>query len=205
MRNEFASIVLMVSLLCVKCSGTTGQNFVRESKLHDFEKIPGMTTEQLIEAFGEPIEIQKRIQPGFNRTVATYYYTLRTGSSLSSRLLNVELKDGIAMGYIYSSGFAEDSTRFIDEDVTVLRLGMTEAEARRTIGQTSGRSVMPSQLVDTELLPMLQFKANDKVQFSYYNSYQLKDRRATAYNRKLIMIFDAKTNKLKDFLLTGKE
>ncbi|AFM11384.1 hypothetical protein [Turneriella parva] len=205
MKSELASIIFMLSLLCIQCSRATGQNFVRESTLHDFEKIPGMTTEQLIEAFGDPIEIQKRIQPGFNRTVATYYYTLRTGSSLSSRLLSVELKDGKALGYIYSSGFPEDSTRFIDEDVTLLRIGMTEAEARRTIGQTSGRSVMPSQLVDTEFLPILQFKANDRVQFSYYDSYQLKDRRAIAYNRRLIMIFDAKTNRLKDFLLTGKE
>lgn len=191
-------------LLALSCSRTTGENFVRESGISDLKKILGMTTEQLTKEFGEPIEFEKNIRPGRNRIVGTYYYTLRTTSSLSARMLKIELEAHRTVGYLYTSGFAEDSTRFLDDHIDHLRVGMTEQQVQAIVGDASGESTMPSLLIDAAILPTLQYKAKDRVKFAYYISYRLKDSRAVQFMQTLILVFDQKSHRLKDFVLTGK-
>lgn len=205
MRQLLMMALVYAMLLALACAGTAGRNFVKEKQGFEISKVMGMSTAELEKEFGQPQNIFYRGRPDYSRETYLYHYTEKTETSLSSRTLRTELENGKVIGYIYTSGFQPDSTKFDEKIFSRLRLGMTEQETEKLIGKFNGTASMPSTLIDTATQNSLKFSKGDRMRFLQYTTHNLKNRLSGIYEKFLILVYDKSTGKVKDFYFYGQE
>lgn len=205
MRNFLIIVMVWAGAIALRCAGTSGRNFVKEKQGFEVSKVIGMTTAELEKEFGPPQNIFYRGRPDYSRETYLYHYAERTETSLSSRTLRTELENGKVIGYIYTSGFQPDSTKFDEKIFSQLRIGMSEQETEKLIGKFNGAAIMPTTLIDTATQNSLTFNKGDRMRFLQYSTHNLKNRISSVYEKFLILVYDQSTGKVKDFYFYGQE
>jgi hypothetical protein len=147
MRRLAATLALLAA---AGCKTTVGHDYSSEALA---ELALGRTSADELRAwFGAP-DRRVTLRGAAGKTEVWYFQWAHSEwEGASGRTLGVELADGVVIGWLFDSSFAEDSTEFDASRRAELVPGESgRADVERLIGPPGGRLGVPSNLHDQEL------------------------------------------------------
>jgi len=136
-------IFVILSALLTACAGT---NFVRPAD--NTFKLGKSTKQEVINAMGKPMVTSQALKNDVPVETIAYNYAAGAqslvGGVTPARSTAFSFANGILVGQIFSSSFAEDKTDFDETKVSDIRKGKTtKDEVIKLLGRPSGHIIYP--------------------------------------------------------------
>ncbi len=147
MRRFLTWSALVLLALSFGACASAGKRFKYENRS---QIALGRTTpNQAREILGRPFKTAQINTPEGAFEILRFEYASANLSGATARVLITEYKSGVLNSYVYSSGFAEDSTDFDMEASASIKTGdSTMADVEALMGPPTGRAYCPSVLDD---------------------------------------------------------
>lgn len=98
---------------------------------------------------GAPLKSTTTTNADGTYEILQYTYAYANLGGAKARVLLLEFKNGVLNGYVYNSGFSEDSTAFVIGGADKVNRGSsTKADVLGFLGEPSGKAMCPSTLAD---------------------------------------------------------
>jgi len=106
------------------------------------------TTEEVNKYFGVPIKdiVIKNVNGKFN--IYEYFFVHAGLTGGDERILMMEFKNDILIGYVYDSSHKEDSTLFNYEEIVGIEIGHHIDDVVKRVGKPSGEALCPVNIHD---------------------------------------------------------
>jgi hypothetical protein len=106
------------------------------------------TIEEVNKYFGEPVKdiVTDNVNGHFN--IYEYYFVHADLTDGDERILMMEFKNGVLIGYVYDSSYKEDSTLFDYEEADGIEIGHHIDDVLKRVGSPSGKALCPVNIHD---------------------------------------------------------
>ena len=142
MKNFILRLLVVCTLASLSLSAfEMGYAFHYENR--DKLVIDKTTLDEVYKYFGKPEKtiVSENVNGKFH--ILEYYFVHSGFTGGDMKVLLIELKDEVLIGYVYDSSQGDDSTLFNYEEAMNVRIGHKFEHVKRNVGDPSGEALCP--------------------------------------------------------------